>query len=377
MTGITGSENLTVQELGIKIGRFKRGKYNSITDVKGVKIGHVTHIKDNVDVPGINEKSCVRSGITLIIPCSGNIYKRRLVAGGFVLNGIGEVTGLTQVREWGWLETPILLTNTMSIGAVHSGIVNYMIKANPDLGIQSGVIIPVIGETDDSYLNDVRIPSVTEEDVPKAIKEAKTGYLIQGSVGAGTGMSTLGFAGGIGTSSRVLPEKHGEYTIGVLVLSNFGNLINFRINGCPLGEYLVNKKGFSKSSPGSYGSIIVVIGTDAPFLSSQLTRIAKRAALGVGRAGSYAASTSGEIMIAFSTGNRVLREEAGKEKYLRINFISDSYINPFYEAVIEATEEAILNSIFCSKGMNGRKGHYSPPVPSEIILKLLRKDKVF
>lgn len=376
MASITGSANLSLQELGIRIGRFKRGKYNAITDVKGVKIGHITHIKDDIEIPETGEKSSVRSGLTAIIPCSGNIYKRRLVAGGFVLNGIGEITGLTQVREWGWIETPILLTNTMSIGAVHSGIVQHMIKSNSDLGVKSGVIIPVIGETDDSYLNEVRIPSVTERDVPKAINGAQSGYVLQGSIGAGTGMSTLGFAGGIGTSSRVLSEKHGNYTIGVLVLSNFGNMINFRLNGYPLGEYLIKNKGYRKYSPGSYGSIIVVVGTDAPFLSSQLSRIAKRAALGVGRAGSFAASTSGEIMIAFSTGNRVLREEIGKKKNLEINFISDSYTDPFYEAVIEATEEAILNSIFCSSGMKGRSGHEMPHVPVDTILKLLSKKAI-
>lgn len=153
-------------------------------------------------------------------------------------------------------------------------------------------------------------------------------------------------------------------------------MINFRLNGYPLGEYLIKNKGYRKYSPGSYGSIIVVVGTDAPFLSSQLSRIAKRAALGVGRAGSFAASTSGEIMIAFSTGNRVLREEIGKKKNLEINFISDSYTDPFYEAVIEATEEAILNSIFCSSGMKGRSGHEMPHVPVDTILKLLSKKAI-
>lgn len=372
MESITGSRRKTLRELGISIGRFKPGTFNAITDVKGIKIGHVSHILDEVTVPDTNEKSCVRSGVTAVLPTFGEFYQRRLVAGGFVLNGIGEVTGLTQVMEWGWLETPILLTNTMSIGAVYGGVIKYMIKKNPSLGKKSDVIIPIIGETNDAFLNDVRIPSVTAEDVPKVLENAKSGYVEQGSIGAGTGMTTCDFAGGIGTSSRVLREESGGFTIGVIVLSNFGYMRNLIMEGCVIGRYLEPMFRKEKIRRENYGSIIVVIATDAPLLPSQLSRIAKRAALGVGRTGSFASSSSGEIMIAFSTGNRIQREAYGKKRSpLMINFISEAHINPLYEAVIEATEEAVLNAIFCSAGIRGKDNHYSPPIPHETVLNIM------
>ncbi|MBN2694362.1 P1 family peptidase [bacterium] len=368
------SKRFTLRELDLSIGRFPTGKYNAITDVKGVKVGHVTHIIDNIHVPGTTENSSVRSGVTAIIPLSSDaIYKKRLVAGGFILNGIGEMTGLTQVMEWGWLETPILLTNTMSIGSVHQGVIQHTIKKHPELGTKTDVIIPVIGETDDSFLNDVRIPSVKPSDAERAIKIAKGGFVRQGSVGAGTGMTTLDFAGGIGTSSRVIPYNIGGYTVGVLVLSNFGHMVNLTLDGAVIGRDLERHYDSARMRKFNYGSIIVVVATDAPLLASQLNRIAKRAALGVGRAGSFAASTSGEIMIAFSTANKINREEAGSNKTLSINFISDAVLNPIYEAVIEATEEAIMNAIFCSGGVKGRNNHYSPPIPYDLVLKYLKR----
>jgi len=362
----------TARELGITIGRFPTGQYNAITDIKGVEVGHITHIQDDVPVPGSIEKSCIRTGVTAVLPSGGNIYDRRLVAGGFVLNGIGEMTGLTQVMEWGWIETPILLTNTMSIGTVHSGIVDYMMKKYK-LGAKSEVIIPVIGETDDSFLNDVRIPSIKGSDVADAIIRAKPGLVEQGAVGAGTGMTTLDCAGGIGTSSRVLPEDSGGYKIGVLVLSNFGNMVNLTIDGAVIGRELDQMFDRYLRRMYNYGSIIVVIATDAPLMSTQLSKIAKRAALGVGRAGSFASSTSGEIMIAFSTGNRIKREQYGMRKMNRIKFLSQSHINPLYEAVIEATEEAVLNAMFCSEGISGREGRRSPAIPVDKVMRLLGK----
>jgi L-aminopeptidase/D-esterase-like protein len=364
--------NFNLRDYGLAIGRFSPGAYNAITDVKGVRVGHVTHSYET-SIPATGEETSVRTGVTAVLPATGDIYDRHLVAGGFVLNGIGEMMGLTQVLEWGWLETPILLTNTMSVGTIHSGVVSYMFEKYK-LGTETDVIIPVVGETDDSFLNDVRVPSNSAGDVAAAIRQAAGGPVEQGTVGAGTGMTTFDFAGGIGTSSRVLPESDGGYTIGVLVLSNFGKMHNLTIEGCKVGKIVDPMFPMEGRRSHSYGSVIVVAATDAPLLSSQLSRIAKRAALGLGRAGSYAASTSGEIIIAFSTGNRLARTERGKHRYLSLKYISDININPLYEAVIEATEEAVTNVLFNADEIRGRKGRVCPAAPREVIIPLLTRE---
>lgn len=357
-----------VREFGITIGRFPPGRNNAITDVAGVRVGHSTRIEDRSLPDG--QMRMVRAGCTAILPATGDIYDKHLVAGGFVLNGIGEMVGLTQILEWGWLETPILLTNTMSLGAVHAGVVSYM-QRRYLLGVESDVIIPVVGETDDSFLNDVRVSSVTGEDVAAAIDSAEAGVIEQGSVGAGTGMTTFDFAGGIGSSSRILPEDDGGYTLGVLVLSNFGRMRNLTVQGAVVGAYLDARMPREGRRENSYGSVIVVVATDAPLLSSQLSRLARRAALGLGRVGSYAASSSGEICLAFSTGNRLLRRSRGSVRHRTMRFLADTHINPLYEAVIECTEEAVLNAIFHSGGMSGRDGHRSPAIPVDLVLEAL------
>ena len=368
-------KRIGVRDLGITIGRFPIGKNNAITDVHGVRVGHTTIYEDNVPVPGSNEFTSVRTGVTAILPAYDTLLDRLFVAGGFVLNGIGEITGLTQVMEWGWLETPILLTNTMSIGQVHSGVVSYMISKYPQLGRGSDVIIPIIGETDDSFLNDVRVSRISKSDVVKAIESARGGTVKQGSVGAGTGMTTFDFAGGIGSSSRLLGIDDGSYTIGVLVLSNFGKMRNMTIDGAVVGRELDRRVPQEGRREYSYGSIIVVVATDAPLLNNQLNRLAKRAALGLGRTGSYAASTSGEIIIAFSVGNKLFRNEKARFKSQSLRFVNDAHINILYEAVIEATEEAVLNSIFYSKGVIGRDGHFSPAVPYNDVVRFIQQGK--
>ncbi|MDD2714707.1 MAG: P1 family peptidase [Candidatus Wallbacteria bacterium] len=365
----------TVRELGLEIGIFPTGKFNAITDVKGVKVGHLTYVEDNVEIPGSAELTSVRTGVTAILPTEGNIYEHPFVAGGFVLNGIGEMIGLNQVMEWGWIESPIVLTNTMSVGEVHTGIVSYMTSKYSGLGTISDVIIPVVGETDDSFLHDVRVKRTTPNDAIRALNRAKGGPVIQGSIGAGTGMTTFDFAGGIGSSSRMLPIEEGGYTIGVLVLSNFGNMRNLTIDGAVVGRELDKLYEQEIRRNYSYGSIIVVIATDAPLIAGQLNRICKRAALGLGRVGSHAATTSGEIIIAFSTGNRFYREARGKSHYQTMKFLSISQINSFYEAVIEATEEAVLNAIFCSNGMDGRSGRFCPSIPHDRVLDILRRGR--
>jgi D-alanine--D-alanine ligase len=359
------------RELGLRVGRFQTGVMNAITDVKGVRVGHVTRIADNVSIPGVTTSAVVRTGVTAVLPAPRDIFTNRFVAGGFVLNGVGEMAGLTQVMEWGWLETPVLLTNSLSVGAVHSGVVSHMLERHPDIGQHHDVVLPVVGETDDSFLNDVRAGVNTATDARRAIESAEAGRVEQGSVGAGTGMITFGFAGGVGTSSRVLSPAEGGFTVGVLALSNFGTMRNLTVEGAVVGRELDKLYPQEGRRTQSYGSVVVVIATDAPLLSSQLNRLSSRAALGLGRVGSHAASSSGEIIVAFSTANRTLRTAVEPRKFLALRFVADAFINPLYEAVIETTEEAVLNAIFASPGMTGRSGRAAPGVPADQVLRLL------
>ncbi len=361
--------------LGITTGRFKTGLYNNITDVKDVKIGQVTNNRDDVEFPGGKTKGSVRSGITVIMPAGGDIMNEKLSAGGFVLNGIGEMAGFHQVIEWGWLESPIFLTNTISLGRVHQAAVDFMMDKYPIAGAGTRAVLPVVGETDDSFLNDIRIPSITEKNVYDAVQNAKDGPFEQGSVGAGTGMITMDFAGGIGSSSRVIKVGQKEYTIGVLVLSNFGRMKNLTMDGAIVGRELDKIYPYEIRRQNSYGSIIAVVATDAPLLSTQLTRVSKRAALGFGRTGSHAASTSGEIVVAFSTRSRLDVDDEKREKVLEVESMGDTHISDVYEATIEATEEAILNAIFKSSGMKGREGRIAPAIPQGRVIEILNEGR--
>jgi L-aminopeptidase/D-esterase-like protein/D-alanine-D-alanine ligase-like ATP-grasp enzyme len=367
-----GTERPTCRELGISVGRLLPGPWNAITDVAEVHVGHVTRIEDVVaGGESGKEKTAIRTGITAIVPRTGGLFHNHLVAGGFVLNGIGEMSGLIQAKEWGWLETPILLTNTMSVGAVHTGIIRHMIKQYPELGRQVDVSIPLIGETNDAFLNDVRLLVNTPEAAIRAIHAARSGPVPQGSVGGGTGMISFDFAGGIGSASRVLPHEYDGYTLGVLVQSNFGKMRNLTIDGAVVGRRLDPLFPEHGRRGKTYGSVIVVIATDAPLLSVQLSHLSKRAALGLGRVGSYAATTSGEIIFAFSTGNRASREAKEKSRIMNLSFVSDEHLNLLFEAVIEATEEAVLNAMFCSGGMTGMQGRFAPPLPASIVQEML------
>lgn len=354
---------MTAREAGCAPGRFPAGQYNAITDVAGIEVGHVTHIADDVDAGDGEGKRTVRTGVTAVVPRADDLFLNHLPAGGFILNGIGEMSGMVQAMEWGWLETPVLLTNTMSVGKIHTGVIQHLLSRHPELGKIIDVAIPIVGETNDAFLNDVRAPATTPEDAIRAIEAAESGPVEQGSVGGGTGMITFDFAGGIGTSSRVVSVGPDRYTTGVLVQSNFGYMRNLTMDGMVVGRDLDDLYPTEGRRKTLYGSVIVVVATDAPLLPAQLDRLAKRAALGLGRVGSHAASTSGEIVFAFSTGNRMSRKLKGQTRLLNMSFLSDARIDVLYEAVIEATEEAVLNAVFCSKGMSGREGRYAPPLP--------------
>ena len=357
------------RDLGLTVGRHRVGQWNAITDVAGIKVGHTTLIEGSGKIR--RGHGPVRTGVTAILPNDGNVFFERLHAGGFVLNGAGEVSGLTQVQEWGLLETPIALTNTLSVGTVSSGIVEFMLRAHPGIGREHDVIIPLVGECDDSWLNDIGGAHVRQEHVMEAIESATSGPVVEGNVGGGTGMMTFDLKAGIGTSSRVLEECEGGFTVGVLVQSNFGTLEHLRVGGRIVGPELKERMKYQER-PGIAGSIIAVVATDAPLLPHQLTRLAKRAALGIGRLGSYAAHGSGEIVVSFSTANRIPRKP--RKKVYRLRILGDAFVNPLYEATVDATEEAILNSLFQAETMIGAQDRVATELPIELVKELLQAE---
>ncbi|HEY2900515.1 MAG TPA: P1 family peptidase [Polyangia bacterium] len=355
-----------LRDLGFSVGRFPVGPHNAITDVGGVRVGHTTIISG--DGPLEVGEGPVRTGVTAIIPTEA-VYENRVVAGSFVLNGAGELSGLTQVAEWGLLETPILLTNTLAVGKVSDAAVKWMTRRFPKIGNDEDVIIPIVGECDDSWLNDAVGRHVRSEHVYRAIEQATGGAVGEGSVGAGTGLITCDFKAGIGTSSRRVEMDAGPYTLGILVQSNFGVMRSLRVNGAPVGEVL--ERNFSQPRrERNAGSIITVIATDAPLLSSQLVRLCKRAALGIGRIGSFAAHGSGEIIVGFSTANKVPRQTSKMTAQLSV--LLDEACDPLYEAVVEGTEEAILNALCMADEMRGQSGHLAPALPLDRLAEILR-----
>ncbi len=356
---LSDEPRVRARELGLPLGRFKTGKLNALTDVEGVLVGHSTVIYGKGPLrPG---EGPARTGVTAIMPNQGNIFMERMMGGGFVLNGAGEISGMTQLMEWGLVETPILLTNTMSVGAVSDAVARHMVEEYPGIGDEHDVIIPIVGECDDSYLNDIVGRHVKRVHVQEAIRGATNGPVAEGAVGGGTGMITCDFKAGIGTSSRKLPEVFGGYTLGVLVMSNFGKMHNLRVGGLPVGEVLAQKFREVKRRGHSYGSIIAVVATDAPLLSHQINRLCKRVGLGIGRVGSYAAHGSGEMVVGFSTAN-IIPRRTGKMVY-KMKILLDQRLDPLYEAVMEATEEAILNSMCMAQPMTGINGNHVPALP--------------
>jgi D-aminopeptidase len=357
------------RELGISLGRFKPGKWNALTDVAGVRVGHSTVIRGGGALKV--GKGPVRTGVTAILPNTTNVFQERVVGGGFVLNGAGEVSGMTQLLEWGLVETPIFLTNTLSVGAVSDAAVKWMVERFPGIGDEHDVIIPLVGECDDSWLNDIAGRHVKDEHVYEALRTASDGPVAEGNVGGGTGMITCDFKAGIGTSSRKLPEALGGYTVGVLVMSNFGVMRQLRIGGLPVGEVLDARYRQVQRRSKDYGSIIAVIATDAPLITHQLNRLAKRAALGIGRVGSSAMHGSGEIVLAFSTANQVPRET--RKMVYRMKILLDQRLDPLYEAVIEATEEAILNALCMARDLDGVNGNLSKALPLADVKELVTR----
>ena len=343
-----------VRDLGIVIGQYSTGAQNAITDVAGVKVGQTTLVTgDGALVPGHGP---VRTGVTVVIP-RDDVWHKKVPAGSFVLNGTGEMTGLAWVSESGFLEYPIALTNTLNVPRVANGVMNWMIARYPEVGITDDTLTPVVAECDDGRLNDIQGRHVSEADVVKALDSASSGAVQEGTVGAGTGMVSYGFKGGIGTSSRRVSEIEGGYTVGVLVNANHGRRPELVVGGVPVGRLYEAALPVAQAlSPGqSEGSIIVIIATDAPLDGRQLTRLAKRAALGLARTGSTARHGSGDFMLAFSTANVIPHYPT--DRTYTFTQLADTHMNPLITATVEATEEAILNALTMATTVVGRDGH--------------------
>ncbi|HLM24020.1 MAG TPA: P1 family peptidase [Pyrinomonadaceae bacterium] len=363
--------NLTVQtqnrprarELGINVGILPTGTLNAITDVPGVMVGHTTVVRgDNV-----------RTGVTAILPHGGNLFQEKVPGAVFVGNGFGKLAGSTQVNELGEIETPVLLTSTLSVPRVADFVIDYMLALPGNDKVQS--INPLVAETNDGYLNDIRGRHVSRDDVFAAIKGAKSGAVAEGSVGAGTGTVAFGFKGGIGTASRKLPQRLGGFTVGVLVQTNFGGVLT--INGAPvgqeLGRYYLKDELTEQTSPD--GSIIIVIATDAPLDARNLGRLAARAIMGLARTGAAGSNGSGDYAIAFSTAADVRiksADQTGRNVPRNLKTLANDATSPLFLAAIEATEEAIYNSLFRATTTTGR-GHTVEALPLDRTVEILRK----
>lgn len=327
------------KESGIKIGRGTPGARNLITDVPGVKVGHVT-IRDGADI---------NTGVTAILPHEGNLFQEKVMASSCVINGFGKTMGLVQVEELGTIETPIIMTNTLSIGTAATALIKYMLQQNEDIGVKTGTVNPLVCECNDGTLNDIRGLHVKEEHVFEALANCSEDFA-EGVVGSGTGMCCLGLKGGIGSASRIVKLDGTEYTVGALVMSNFGGAGRLLIEGRHMGQEIKDKLEAQQDK----GSIIMLIATDIPLSERQLKRVARRAGVGLARTGSYYGNGSGDIAIAFTTANRV--PHYSKTAVMDMKMLADSKIDPVFDMAAEAVEEAIISSLYHAETTTGRAG---------------------
>lgn len=378
------NERPRARDVGVIVGILPTGPLNAITDVGGVSVGQTTLIRGRD----------ARTGVTAILPHDGNLYREKVPGAVFVGNAFGKLAGSTQVNELGEIETPIMLTSTLSVPRVGDAVIDYMLALTGNEDVQS--INPLVAETNDGLLNDIRARNINRDDVVAAIKNARRGPVKEGAVGAGTGTVAFGFKGGIGTSSRRLPASLGGYTVGVLVQTNFGGVLT--INGAPVGrelgryflqEELAGEKGArarrddatdsqqASAEEVADGSIIIVIATDAPVDARNLRRMAARSMMGLGRTGAAGTNGSGDYAIAFSTapGLRIRIVENPSARYVphEVKLLANDAMSPLFLAVIEATEEAIYNSLFRAQTMTGRGGRTVEALPLERTLEILRK----
>lgn len=344
---------------GIKIGVMVPGTFNNITDVPGVKVGHTTLIKGD----------SIRTGVTAILPFDGNVFQNKIPGAVFVANGFGKLAGSTQVNELGNIETPIVLTNTLNVSTAMDALIEYTLNQKGNEEVAS--VNAIVGETNDGFLNDIRGRHVSKADVFSAIKNASSGDFAQGTVGAGTGTVCFGFKGGIGSSSRKLPASLGGYTIGVIVQSNFGGVL--QIDGVPVGEELGKFSFRDKLLNNMDGSCMIVVATDAPLDHRNLYRLTKRAFLGLGKTGGIASNGSGDYVIAFSTDPGLRIPYDSNDPLLTQKLLNNDETSPLFMAAIEATEEAIINSLFTATSVKGIRGHNVESIPLEKVLDILKK----
>jgi D-aminopeptidase len=349
-----------LRDLGIHPGVLSPGKWNSITDVKGVLVGHTTLIS------GEN----IRTGVTAILPHGDNIFQQKVPAAIYVGNGFGKLAGITQVRELGNLETPIVLTNTLSVAAAMEAVVTHTLMQAGNEEVRS--VNAVVGETNDGTLNDIRAMYIRPEHVLSAIRNATTGPVEEGNAGAGTGTVCFGFKGGIGTASRKLPQNLGAYTVGVLVQSNFGGVL--QIDGIPVGREL-GKHYLSESLKDTAdGSCMIIVATDAPLDARNLERLAARAMLGLARTGGIATNGSGDYVIAFSTEEKLRIPHQPSEVFYESKILHNDHVSPLFLACVEATEEAILNSLVAATSMKGFRGRVVEELPWQKVMEIIRKE---
>ncbi len=354
------------REYGVRLGILEPGPRNTIADVGEVRVGHVTLVSGEGSL--VHGKGPVRTGVTIIVPHRGNVWRDRPKAMWDTINGCGELTSAVSMREFGLLETPIGLTNTMCVGNVFTGLLEATLASNPEAAKEEDAVAPTVSECDDSFLNDARGLHVKPSHVRDALTVAAEDVRM-GAVGAGTGMTCCQYKGGIGSASRRLKAEDGGWTVGALVLSNFGWREHLTIAGVPVGRELIAKEAAAAMPRGGGGSIVTVLATDAPLSSRQLGRVARRAFMGLARLGSFSSNGSGDIAIAFSTSNRVPYE--APPDVLQEKRVHDATLNPVLLAAVEATEEAIVDSLFTATTVVGRDGNTSAELPVPDVVEIL------
>lgn len=330
------------RDFGVQVGVLPTGKHNAITDVTGVKVGHTTFIQGE----------SVHTGVTAVIPHSDNIFQNKVPGAIYIGNGFGKLTGISQVKELGNIETPIILTNTMSVPIAADALIDYTLSQEGNEKVKS--VNFLVGETNDGFLNDIAARKISKEDILNALKAAGNGSVQEGNVGAGTGTVCFGWKGGIGTSSRVLPKKSGGYTVGVLVQTNYGGVL--QINGVPVGKELGKHFLHDQLNDPADGSCMIIVATDAPLTSRNLERLASRAMLGLAKTGGIASNGSGDYVVAFSTAQDLRVSHSSANNKYDISELRNDNVSPLFLAVIEATEEALINSLFAAKTVKGANG---------------------
>ncbi len=369
---------IRARDAGIRFDGMPTGAMNAITDVCGVRVGHSTLISGSGGL--VEGSGPIRTGCTVIFPGPDNVFQNKVPAATFVLNGFGKSVGLAQIDELGDLESPIALTNTLSVPRVADALLDYLLEHNEEIG-EGGTVNPVVGECNDGYLNDIRGRHVSAEHVHSAIDRAEGGPVPEGAIGAGTGMRCMGFKGGIGTASRRVkvysgtrdePTDTRHFTVGVLVLANFGKKKQLRVAGFPVGRFLTEKEEEPRAEAPDDGSIMMIVATDAPVVSRQLGRMARRAAMGLARVGSTAAHGSGDFVIAFSTAHAHPHRPAEMGRPIEVLYDNHAGLNRLFTGTVEATEEAILNALFVSNTMVGRDDRVVRALPADEVVNIVR-----